>query len=357
MAELPLLCCQRRNWELDPPLYNARGQWRTRTALRVLVRDRAGRIGQGEAAPLPGYSPDTLEAVERALSDISVLELERLLQLEQPAAVLEATVALVPAELPAARFALETALLDRLGRAQRRPLWSLLRELSGRAAEPVSEVPLCVLLSSVDPAAAQREALQHFGLGVRTFKLKIGPERLQPAQAALLDALRGEFGDRIALRLDANQSLLRTELTETFEALACHRPEFVEEPVSAPDPRELSQLACGWALDESLQTIDSEQLHALSNSPGCRALVLKPTALGGFGRCLALAECTRASGRALVVSHVFEGELGWLACAHLAIAFGPGAAAGLWPMAVPGSDLLRSGQLQPPSGPGLGVAQ
>jgi o-succinylbenzoate synthase len=356
MAELPVLRCQRRQWALDPPLHNARGQWQTRAALRVLVRDRAGRMGQGEAAPLPGYSLDTLEAVERALSDVSVGELEQLLQLERPAAVLEATSVLLPAELPAARFALQTALLDRLGQAQRRPLWSLLRELSGRAAEPASEVPLCVLLSSVEPAAARREALQHFGLGVRSFKLKIGPDRLQPAQAAVLAALRGEFGDRVELRLDANQSLLRTELTETFEALACYRPEFVEEPVSAPEPTELSQLACGWALDESLQTIGAEQLQALSSSPGCRALVLKPTALGGFGRCLALAERARAGGRALVVSHVFEGELGWLACAHLAIALGPGAAAGLWPMAVPGSDLVRSGQLCPPSVPGLGVA-
>jgi L-alanine-DL-glutamate epimerase-like enolase superfamily enzyme len=293
--------------------------------------------------------------VERALGDITAVELERLLQLEQPAAVLAATIALVPSELPAARFALQTALLDRLGREQRRPLWSLLRELSG-APEPASEVPLCVLLSSVDPAAARREALQHFGLGVRSFKLKIGPERLQPAQAALLAGLRGEFGDRVSLRLDANQSLLRAELAETFEAVARYRPEFVEEPVSAPEPLELSRLSCGWALDESLQCIAAEQLLALSSLPGCRALVLKPTALGGFGRCLALAERARSCGQAVVVSHVFEGELGWLACAHLAIALGPGAAAGLWPMAVPGgSDLVRSGQLQPPLGPGLGV--
>jgi O-succinylbenzoate synthase len=85
--------------------------------------------------------------------------------------------------------------------------------------------------------------------------------------------------------------------------------------------------------------------------------VLKPTALGGFGRCAALADRAHALGRAAVVSHVFEGELGWLACAHLAVALGPGAAAGLWPMAVPGSgsQLVRSGKLWPPSGPGLGV--
>jgi L-Ala-D/L-Glu epimerase len=356
VAELPLLCCRRQHWQLDPPLHNALGQWRTRIGLSVLVRDRMGRIGQGEAAPLPGYSLDTLEDAEQALGAISGVELERLLQLERPAAVVAATSALVPAQLPAARFALETALFDRLGQVQRRPLWSLLRELLVAPA-PVAEIPLCVLLSSVDPAAARRAAVQHFELGVRCFKLKIGPDRLQPMQAALLAGLRGEFGDRIVLRLDANQSLLRAELVETFEALARYRPEFVEEPVSGPEPAELAQLSCAWALDESLQDMAAEPLLALSSSPGCRALVLKPTALGGFGRCAALADQARALGRVAVVSHVFEGELGWLACAHLAVALGPGAAAGLWPMAVPGraAQLVRSGKLQPPSGAGLGV--
>jgi L-Ala-D/L-Glu epimerase len=357
MTELPLLCCERQQWELDPPLHNSRGQWRTRTSLTVLVRDREGRIGQGEAAPLPAYSRDTLEATERALGAIAASELEGLLQLERPATVVQATGTLLPVELPAARFALETALLDRLAQRASRPLWSLLRELSSVPLGPVSAVPLCVLLSSLDPGAARREAAQHFELGVRCFKLKIGPDRLQPAQAALLGALRGEFGDRVSLRLDANQSLRRAELADTFAALARYRPEFVEEPVSAPADGELEQLPCAWALDESLQCMAAEQLLTLSSSPGCRALVLKPTALGGFGRCVELAERARSLAQAAVVSHMFEGRLGWLACAHLAIALGPGAAAGLWPMAVPGcgSELVRSGQLQPPSGPGLGV--
>src|SRR5688572_25749897 len=179
MAELGLLRCQRQQWELDPPLYNARGQWRTRETLHVLVGDRAGSIGRGEAAPLPDYSFDTLEATERALRAISAVEIERLLQLERPAAVVHAIGAVLPPELPAARFALETALLDRLGQRQRRPLWSLLRELLAVTAQPVREVPLCVLLSSVDPAAARRSAAHHFALGVRCFKLKIGPERMQ----------------------------------------------------------------------------------------------------------------------------------------------------------------------------------
>jgi o-succinylbenzoate synthase len=357
VAEQPILRCRQQEFELDPPLRNARGQWRSRRTLIVQIRDGLGRVGQGEAAPLPGYSLDTLAAAEQALTRIPAAELQQVLLLERPVALLRAVAALVPAELPSARFALETALLDRLGIEQQRPLWSLLAELLPAAVPPLTELPLCALLPSADPTQALRAAAQHFGLGVRCFKLKIGPDRLQPAQAELLAALRAELGDRIALRLDANQSLLRAELRATFDALARYRPEFVEEPLADAQRGELDTLPCGWALDESLQRIDALRLQSLSSSPACRALVLKPTALGGFGSCAELAAHARARGKAVVVSHALEGPFGWLACVHLALALGPGAAAGLWPMASRGvaPAVIRGGKLQRPSRPGLGV--
>ena len=357
MTERSLLRSRQQELELDPPLRNARAEWRSRRTLIVEIHDGAGHIGQGEAAPLPGYSLDTLAAAEQALAAIPAAELQRLLQLEQPEALLSAAAALVPAELPSARFALETALLDRLGQMRQRPLWSTLGALLPAAVLPASELPLCVLLSSAEPALALREAVQHFRLGVRCFKLKIGPDRLQPAQARLLAAVRAELGEDIMLRLDANQSLLRAELRATFDTLARYRPEFVEEPVSEPRPGELDALSCGWALDESLQRSEPKRIEALASSSACRALVLKPTALGGFGRCVELAAQARALGKAVVVSHTFEGTAGWLACAHLAIALGPGPAAGLWPMAGGGvcPAVVHAGKLQAPQRLGLGL--
>jgi o-succinylbenzoate synthase len=357
VTERAILRSRQQELELAAPLRNARAEWRSRRTLIVEIHDGVGHVGQGEAAPLPGYSRDTLAMAELALAAIPAAELQGVLQLEQPVALLSAAAALVPAELPSARFALETALLDRLGQMQQRPLWSVLGALLPAAALPASELALCVLLSSADPELALREAVQHFRLGVRCFKLKIGPERLQPAQARLLAALRAELGDDITLRLDANQSLLRAELRATFDALARYRPEFVEEPVSEPRLGELDALSCGWALDESLQRSEPERVEALSSTPACRALVLKPTALGGFSRCLELATRARALGKGVVVSHMFEGPSGWLACAHLAIALGSGPAAGLWPMAGRGvcPAVVHAGKLQAPQHPGLGV--
>jgi len=348
------LRCVRQQLELAVPLRNARQQWCSRSTLIVEIADQNG-LGSGEAAPLPGYSRDTLDEAERALLAIPRVALQRALQLSHPAQLLQTAESLIAPELPSARFALETALLDRLGRQRRRPVWSLLRELLPLGTEP-GPVPLCVLLSGGEPAAVLGEAARHYALGVRCFKLKIGPDRLQPEQARLLARLRAELGGQVQLRLDANQSLLRSELAGTFELLSGFQPEFVEEPLAEARAAELAQLPCGWALDESLQRLDASQLEILASAPGCRALVLKPTCLG-LSRCISLAAQASAQNKAAVVSHSFEGPLGWRACAALAIALGPGAAAGLWPPAREDSitDLVAGGWLQPSPRPGLGA--
>jgi o-succinylbenzoate synthase len=354
----PYLSCRRQEFTLDPPLVTARGQWQSRQTLLVRLHGGDGCDGQGEAAPLPGYSPDGLPAVERGLLALSSGELVPALAGTTAAGISRAVAALLPAELPSARFALETALLDRLGRRLGRPLWSLLREAQvGGTQELARAVPLCSLLPSDDPAGALAQALRLSELGVQAFKLKIGPDVVQPAQLELLASLRDALGERVELRLDANRSLSGRTLRAVLDGLLVHRPEFVEEPVAQPEPDQLRELACGWALDESLQGMHAATLEGLCRLPSCRALVLKPTALGGLGRCSALAAVARAHGKALVVSHTLEGPIGWLACVHLALALGPAAAAGLWPLPHQSSAAGRivGGQLQLPLGPGLGV--
>jgi len=68
------------SWQLDGT-GAARGR-RDRRALVVDVRTGAGARGLGEAAPLPGMSPDTLEDARRALVELAAhgpfeVELER----------------------------------------------------------------------------------------------------------------------------------------------------------------------------------------------------------------------------------------------------------------------------------------
>lgn len=354
MAERLHIELRRSAFELATPLQTARGRWQQRSVLELHIAGAHGVVGRGEAAPLPGYSLDELDSVESALSAVA---------LDEPAAaasaaeLVQSVEELLPRSLPAARFALQTALLERLALAERRPLWSVLQELLPQPAGRAQAIPLSGLLSSREPEHALAEAEGQHALGIRCFKIKIGPGRLLPPQCELLAALRARWGASVALRLDANGSLSAAEIAATAAEIARFQPELVEEPLAEPHPELLSALPFDWALDESLQTLPLEGVAELCRLPRCRALVLKLATLGGFRAAAALAQCARASRKVAIVSHALDGPVGWLASVHFAFALGSSTPAGLWPRADGGGSLLfHAGSLLRPLGPGLGAA-
>ena len=359
----PALRLELRRAELvvDPPLSNAGTRWDRRSVATLSLCERTGDgtrvVGCGEASPLPGYSPDTPAEVERALAALGDECLARLGEASSARQVLDAVASALPKGPPAARFGLETALLDRLARVARQPLWRLLRDDIGSGAAP-REIALCGLVPSADPAAAERSAEEMLRAGVRTFKLKIGPERLRPEQQATLEALRARWDTSVMLRLDANGSLARAELGATLARLARFQPELVEEPAAAATPEELADSPCPIALDESLQGLSEDEHERLLERTRARAVVLKPTTLGGFDRCLRLAAAARRQGCDAIVSHALEGPLGWAACAHLALALASPRAAGLWPLAHQHAarPRLSGGRLLAPTEAGLGAS-
>src|SRR5688572_1129859 len=126
MAERLRLELRRVELELAAPLQTARARWEHRSVLQLRLTGPAGVVGRGEAAPLPGYSPDELDAVQRALGALELFAPP----VSAPATeIVELVARLLPPELPAARFALQTALLDRLARDRQQPLWSVLQGL------------------------------------------------------------------------------------------------------------------------------------------------------------------------------------------------------------------------------------
>src|SRR6266700_1431916 len=86
--------------------------------------------------------------------------------------------------------------------------------------------------------------------------------------------------------------------------------EYVEEPCSRAHGLLAHALPCPIALDESLVAITADELAAALRARDLAALVLKPTLLGGFARCLELAAAARAHGKRAVVTHALEGTIG-----------------------------------------------
>lgn len=321
---------------------SARSAWSTRHGLLLQLWDDLGHQGLGEASPLPGYSPDDLAACEAELHAFEYSALDLDLTPQGPPGSLGTRLAAVTSRVraPAARFALETALLDVIARRARRPLWHVLQALHGQRAstEHAADVALNAVCTAsdarvLDEIAAARDR------GIRCFKLKVG--RDFERELTVLEAVRARHGDEISLRVDANQAWTLDESRAHLQRLAAVAPEYIEEPTAEPLAHlpALAPLPVPVALDESLaQAFASEEFLAAAHVTGLDALlagglvtvlVLKPMLLGGLVRVMALAARARAHGADIVISHLFDGPVALAACAHLAVALATPRACGL----------------------------
>lgn len=323
-ANLSLLSAELRQLQvqMSPQPQSARLQFSQRSGLLLVLRDCEGRIGLGEASPLPGYSGEDLAQCLAQLQTVSfaplVTELPYAAGLPDLVQLGQRVDALA---LPAAAgCAVQTALLDLLGQQLQLPVTTLL----GGA---VSTVPVSGLVVGDTPEQLLASAQLAWSQGLRVLKVKLGRPGQFEAELALLKELRAQLGPTLRLRLDGNGAFTLREAVPKLHALASLVPEvsveLLEEPLQ--DARELALLpasvlrALPLALDESLQVLPTTDVERLLASGVVRALVCKPMALGGPLRCLKLAALAQKYGAATVVTHLFDGPVALAMTAALAL--------------------------------------
>lgn len=341
--------------KMQQPAGNARMQWPRRDGLLLRLRSGEGAVGLGEAAPLPGYSRDTVDSCAAQLGQLPWPALSLAGDEEAPA-LCPATLRVLAPLAAAARCAAETALLDLAARRRGLPLATLLR---GETPTPVA---VSALLGGDNPAAVLASAQAAVARGFTVLKFKLGRPEGAAWELAALRLLRQQLGLSVALRLDANRAWSPAEAAERLAALADLQPELIEEPLA--DVRELPRLRSPVpvALDESLQHLEPAHELAPLLAAGCvQALVLKPMALGGPLRCLQLAGLGQRYGVPSFVTHLFDGTVALAAAVAVALALPRRLACGL--DAHPGLALgpkvalsfLGAPQIPPPEQPGLGI--
>ncbi len=283
-----------------------------REGLLLCLEDVEGRQGWGEAAPLPGFSSESLagarEALLRAAEAVLGREVIRADGDERPGA-----------SLPSVGFAVEQALSELWAAEQGRSparYWS---------ASPAPVLHLAALQTAEERDDPERWAALAHG-GYRAVKIKVG--RGDPQEEADLVRRLAETAG-LALRLDANRAWdLPTALA--FAGRLEDVPiAYLEEPLARPEdlPAFLERTALPVALDETLQALSPDDLERYR---GVRAVVLKPTLLGGGHVLRRWVEAARAAGSQPVFSAAFEAGVGMRGLVALASALGdPDLPAGL----------------------------
>ncbi|HEX4419218.1 MAG TPA: hypothetical protein VH165_15005, partial [Kofleriaceae bacterium] len=232
---------------------HSRGAARGRTeraAVLLEVRSDHGAHGLGEAAPLPGMSPDTLDDAERALATFAARA-----PFELPDVAAAVAIAQAATRSPAARFAIETALLDALACHAQVSIATLLRSAHVGAADSAESLGDARLGSAEPPRESRAGRIQDTStahVGAPGSAEPLGDARLGPAEPPR-ESRAGRIPDTIA-HVGAPDSAepLRDPRPRPAEPLRESRagriPDTITAHVGAPDSAEpLDDARLGFA--------------------------------------------------------------------------------------------------------------
>lgn len=256
-----------------------------------------------------------------------------------------------------AKCAVETALLDALGKRLGVPLSEL---LGGRRRE---RLPVAWTLASGDTARDIAEAERMLDQRRhKVFKLKIGARPLAE-DIAHVAAIKRALGDRAAVRVDVNMAWSETDAARGMAAMSDAGCELVEQPVAsaAALARLVRRFPVALMADESLQ--GPKSAFELARNAAADVFAVKTEQSGGLFAALEVAAIAEAAGIELYGGTMLEGAVGTVASAHAFATF-PRLQ---WGTELFGPLLLTEEVLQTPlqysdfelavpDGPGLGVA-
>lgn len=284
-------------------------------AANVLVRLElsGGAVGLGEAAPFTAVSGETQKSSLAAIEWVTEWLIGQDVRALQPVATRLATEL---AGEPAARCALEMAMLDALGRHQRQPLWSF---FGGSGAELDTDMTI----TAGDAEQASSAALAILARGITTIKVKVGAR--SPAEDAerLLAVHRAAPGAR--LLADANGGYTPGEAGAFLADLAKRGValELFEQPV-LPEAwlefvRSTPRSGVLLCADESVKS--AMQLVHLVREGALDVVNIKPMKSGVL-ESIAIWHVARASGIKVMIGGMLESILAMSFSASLAAGLG-----------------------------------
>ena len=279
----------------------------------VQLRLANGVQGIGEAATLggPRWSEESVESIKATIDAYLAPALigARADRFEQAGVLLDAAAK----RNNAAKAALDTALIDAVGRTLGLPAAALL----GGAVR--DRMPVLWTLASGDPGQEIEEAEKKLAARLHdTFKVKIGaqsPEADLARMRRLAEALQG----RARLIVDANQAWDETVATRCLPALGEMGVRLVEQPVPAWNVTGLARLRARSTVplmaDESV--FSPHDMFAVACAGAADVVSLKLVKHGGLLNTRKVAAVAEAAGIGLYGGCLLESSIG--AAAHLQV--------------------------------------
>jgi muconate cycloisomerase len=328
------------------------------TLMLVRIYSSDGIVGLGEATTIGGlaYGAESPESMKLTIDKY----MAPLLLGENPDNInaLMARIRKSVFDNHFAKCAIETALLDALGKRQGMSISAL---FGGRLRE---RLPVAWTLASGDTARDIAEAEDMLARRRHNiFKLKIGRNDVK-ADIAHVAAIKRALGDHAAVRVDINQAWSESVAGPAIKALEDAGVELVEQPIALANRKGMARLVAKSRVaimaDEPLHGPESAFEFASTGAAGVFAIKIMQS--GGIYAAARVAAIADAAGIGLYGGTMLEGAVGTVAAAHLFSTF-PRLEWGteLFGPLLLTEEILAEGldysefSLKVPEGPGLGI--
>ncbi|WP_143961449.1 o-succinylbenzoate synthase [Litoribacter populi] len=257
----------------------SRGVLKAKTSYLIKVSSMSmpGKLGWGEAGPLPKLSLDYLDDLQEVIVGYFV-KLEKLDIPERQNDILAFFQEHISDAYPSVRFAFEVALLDLINGSD--------YLFASESQNPLKPIKINGLIWMGDKDFMLQQIDQKLKEGYDCIKMKIGAIDFEE-ECNLLSHIRSNFGaNQITLRVDANGAFPVREAMKKLDTLAKFDLHSIEQPIRQGNWKEMSVLCQNSpvkiALDEELIGVSGFRRYELLESIHPHFIILKPTLVGGI---------------------------------------------------------------------------
>jgi muconate cycloisomerase len=295
---------------LKKPQESAHGKSKEQDSVVVKITTSNHTYGIGSVEPRPGYDEETPETIVDTLEE----RLTSLLLGEDPFQIRRITEKMdsALARHAGSKSLVEMALFDLVGKILGVPVHVL---LGGRVRDSVY---LNGWIGIITPEAAAVAARELLDKGFRSCKVKIN-NALDDA-VKRVEAVRSAVGDRMQIRVDANESLNVDEASQIVRRLAPYGVTYLEQPLPKASVNDFAALGKSSPIDlmadESVK--DMETLMTVLKSESIRYVKLKIQKMGGFLKAMQAVHVAAAMGVSVIFGHGWGFTPNTLAEVHMA---------------------------------------
>ena len=276
----------------------------------VKILTDSGIYGLGEASPAPLVTGETLDGVVTAVN-----YMKSVLVGMDPTDIAAIHNAMDKTLLmnPSAKAAIDVACYDIIGKQAGKPVHKLLG-----ATTNTLQTDITIGIDTIDEMV--KECIERVGEGFRILKIKCGIDPDKDIE--VLRRIRAAVGDRIDLRIDANQGYDKDTALRVLNAIAEFDISEAEQPLPYWDVHGMAEIRklspIPIMADESVHT--PEQARIVCEHDAAEILNIKFMKCGGIYKALQISDIAKEFGKSCIVGCMSESKLAIAAAAAVFVA-------------------------------------